>query len=79
MVRNIYESSNEEDNNENDPEYLPPPQSIAKTPVKDEPKSDLDSSKVEGKLVVFYQVLVQLNFKVIYLLCLKPCLSYPFL
>ena len=56
MVRNIYESSNEDDNNENDPEYLPPPHYVAKANVKDEPKTEVDSLNGNGR-IKFYSLI----------------------
>ena len=51
-AENVYESSNEVNDNGNDPEFVPPPDVAGRTDVKDEPQSDLDDAVVEGTFVL---------------------------
>ena len=50
-AENVYESSNEDNDNGNDPEFVPSSDAIERTDVKDEPQSDLDDTVVEGTFV----------------------------
>ena len=50
--KRVYESSNEDNDNGNDPEFVPPSDVAGRTDVKDEPQSDLDDAVVEGTFIL---------------------------